>query len=129
MKPPKRNSKKKNEISQSDINQSDEDFSNGSGDEWTPANDELQNRSIDSTLEDSNSVLQASMDDSSDLPFDTTSGFNLKIIKQYKMSKHPIWLMFGCLMRDDKPVQRVKDKFFCKHCFNKKKFKRYIFID
>lgn len=126
MKPPKRTTKNRKDTNLRENDDSDGDFSSGSGEEWAPDKEELgdSNIDIDSTLENSRNTLNGSEDDRNDIPFDTTSGFTLKIVKNYKMSKHPVWLMFGYLMKDDKIVKRVKDRFFCKRCFDKKKFKR-----
>lgn len=104
---------------------SDENVSNGSGDEWTPDEEAIVDDRSNSTMEDSQNSLHTLDDtDNSELDFSTTAGFSLKIIKNHKMSKHPVWLMFGYLLKDNKLVVRVKDKFFCKKCFDKKKFKR-----
>lgn len=104
--------------------ESDEELSNGSGDEWSPDNERLLSASGNSTLEESQNSIHTIEDDDGGISFSTTAGFTLKIIKNHKMSKHPVWLMFGNLMKDDKLVVRVKDRFFCKKCFDKKKFKR-----
>lgn len=120
MKPPQRSNKNKNRL-ENDDSGSEKDFSSGSGDEWMP------DKSDNPTLEKNQNSLQKSDDDDNDnvdVPFNTTAGFSLKIVKNYKMSKHPVWMMFGYLMKDNKLVTRVKDKFFCKSCYDKKNFKR-----
>lgn len=114
MKPPKRMSRKRKATSDDVDDEIDGDLSNGSGDEWAPNGEDLLDKSINSTLEESHNTSNGSPDDLTDVSFDTTSGFTLKIIKKYKQSKHPVWFMFGYLMKDDKIVQRVKDRFFCK---------------
>lgn len=58
--------------------------------------------------------------------FDSTVGFQLKNIKSTKPSTHPIWFMYGNLMKDDKIVNKVKHRIYCKKCFEKQKFKRYV---
>lgn len=60
---------------------------------------------------------------SPDTEFDSTEGFRLKNVKCTKQSKHLIWNMFGHLMKNDKFVDRVKDRIYCIKCFEKKKFK------
>lgn len=97
----------------------DGDFSNGSGDEWTPDEKDAGSSSGDSqctNVRDNDVSIE-------NVPFDTTEGFGLKIVKNYKSSKHPVWLMYGYLMKEGKVVNRVAHKFFCKKCFDKKKFK------
>lgn len=120
---PKRNKKKAVSLCENDG--SNEDFSNGSDDEWSPDSEKFASNSGNSTLEESqNSMHTIEDDDDGGLPFNTTAGFALKIIQNYKMSKHPVWGMFGQLLKADKLVVRVKDRFFCQKCFDKNKFKR-----
>lgn len=124
MKPPNRTNRINRNL---DENQDcDGDFSNGSGDEYSPDTDRLAVRNGDSTFEDSQSTMNTDNDVSNpdNLPFNTTAGFSLKIVKNYKSSKHPVWLMYGYLMREQKVINRVRDRVFCKKCFDKKKFKR-----
>lgn len=126
MKPPNRTNRKEINLNENEGN--DGDFSNGSGDEWSPENDKSNDRNSDSTFEDTQSMNTPDDADSipDNLPFNTTAGFSLKIVKTYKSSKHPVWLMYGYLMKGDKVIIRVKDRFFCKKCFDKEKFKRYV---
>lgn len=102
------------------------DFSTGSDDEWSLDSEKLVGNSDHSALEDSRSSLVEPDNDSygNGLPFTATDGFTLKIIKNRNMSKHPVWLMFGYLMKNDKEVIRVKNKFFYKKCFDKHTYKR-----
>lgn len=79
--------------------------------------------------EDETEQIQASENDNDkslpeDIEFDSTDGFKLKIVKAMKQSNHLIWNMFGQLLKNDKPVDRVKDRIYCNKCFEKKKFKR-----
>lgn len=127
MKPQKRVNRKRKIPEENAENKSDGDFSSGSGDEWQPpqstaSRDKSENSSFDESQTTSNTADNVSVSD--DLPFDTTAGFQLKIIKTYRSSNHPVWLMFAYLMKDQKIVNRVKDRFFCKKCFDKKRFKR-----
>lgn len=122
MKPTERTNRKKNNL---DENDDDGDFSSGSGDEWTPDSEENTNSSRNSEenqspLQNDNDVVAAP----EDMPFTNTAGFSLKIVKNYKSSKHPVWRLFGYLMTKGKTMNRVKDRFFCKKCFEKQKFKR-----
>lgn len=125
MKPDKRSKlQKKSAI---EIDSDDGDFSNGSDEEWCPNSKKSDRKNANISSEDSRSEQSTPDDEPStsvDLPFKTTTGFNLKIVKTYKSSKHPVWLMFGYLMREEKIINRVKDRFFCKKCFDKEKFKR-----
>lgn len=113
MKPGERTNRGEKNLVESD--EDDGDFSKGSGEEWSPNEEKCGEENGNSSDE------QPSTSD--DSPFKTTAGFTLKIVKSYKQSKHPVWLMFGYLMRDCKEVSRVKDRFFCKKCFDKKKIK------
>lgn len=82
--------------------------------DWSPDQDEreqLQTPANDTSLPE-------------ELEFDSTEGFNLKIIKSVKQSHHVIWSRFGILMKNGKAVDRVKDRIYCIACFEKKKFKR-----
>lgn len=77
------------------------------------------------TLEQ-NEANGAENDNDTSLPdteFDSTEGFRLKTVKCTKQSKHLIWNMFGHLMKNDKDVDKVKDRIYCIKCFEKKKFK------
>lgn len=125
MKPPLRLNR--NELNLDEFG-NDGDFSSGSGDEWSPETDRPRNGIGESTFEDTQSINTLDDADSppDNLPFNTTAGFSLKIVKTYKSSKHPVWLMYGFLLKEDKAVIRVKDRFFCKKCFDKEKFKRYL---
>lgn len=127
MRPPRRINR--NEINLDEFG-NDGDFTGDSGDEWSPETDKSHNGIGDSTFEDTQSINTPDDADSTsdNLPFNTTAGFSLKIVKTYKSSKHPVWLMYGYLMKEDKAVNRVKDRFFCKKCFDKEKFKRYVHV-
>lgn len=85
--------------------------------DWVPEDDE----------EDANQMHSLHHDNDKSLPdeteFDSTEGFQLKIIKSMKQSNHLIWSMFGHLMKNNKIVDRVKDRIYCNNCFASKKFK------
>lgn len=93
------------------------DFSNGSDEEWSP--ESIKN----STSIDSRNSSFAP-EEESNLTFDTTTGFTLKILKCYMHSKHPVYSLYGRLMKNNIIVNRVKDRFFCSKCFSENKFKR-----
>lgn len=59
-----------------------------------------------------------------DSAFDSTEGFRLKKVEASKQSNQLIWNLFGQLIKDEKPVTRVKDRIYCIRCFEKKTFKR-----
>lgn len=76
--------------------------------DWSP--DELQTSANDTSIPD-------------ELEFDTTDSFSLKTVKNVKRSHHVIWCRFGQLMKNDKIVDRLKDRFYCIACFEKNTFK------
>lgn len=95
------------------------DYSNGSNEVWTPGAESTKNStSIES---DSSSIVP---EDETNLTFDTTTGFTLKILKGYNNSKHPVYSLCGRLMKANKIIKRVMDKVFCLKCFNENRFKR-----
>lgn len=109
-----RKRKKPNTIIESD----DENNSDVERDrDWVPKDDET----------DRNQSNEGGNDTSlpEDTEFDSTEGFRLKTVKTMKQSNHLIWTMFGRLMKNDKNVDKVKDRVYCIKCFEKKKFKRY----
>lgn len=93
------------------------DFSKGSDEEWKIS---PRNSCGFQDSENSSSIP----DDESNLSFDTTTGFTLKIIKCINQSKHPVYSLVGQLMSGDKVVNRVKDKLYCLKCFNQNTYKR-----
>lgn len=96
----------------------DGDFSNGSSEEWTPGDENTKNST---TIDSENSSIIP--EDGTNLTFDTTTGFSLKILKGYNRSKHPVYSLFGQLLKANKTINRVKDKVFCLKCFNENTFK------
>lgn len=74
-----------------------------------------KNRSIDSSSD-------TSLPD--DCEFSSTEGFQLKPVKTMKQSTHLIWTMFGHLTKDNKKVDKVKDRIYCIKCFEKKDYKK-----
>lgn len=111
--------KNSNQKNLAEIDEENGDFSNGSDEEWTPESGKIK----DSTSIDSQNSSFVPEDDSNS-NFDTTTGFTLKILKCYMHSKHPVYSLFGLLMKNNLIINRVKDRFFCSKCFNENKFKR-----
>lgn len=95
------------------------DFSKGSDEEWNPKENEISNST---TIDSQNSSIVP--EDEENITFDTTTGFSLKILHTYNQSKHPVYALFGRLLKANKTINRVKDRFFCSKCFNENKFKR-----
>lgn len=99
--------KKQKTIIETDDDERDED--------WIP--EEEEGNQIHSPEHDKDKSLP----DDSD--FDSTDGFQLKVVKTVKQSNHLVWSMFGHLMKNNKIVDRVKNRIYCTKCFENKKFK------
>lgn len=56
--------------------------------------------------------------------FASMEGFTLKLTKRIKQLNHVVWNRYGQLMKNGKPVDRVKDRVYCITCFEKSTFKR-----
>lgn len=111
--------KRKNAIIESD----DENFDDSRDRDWTPDDDdgETSISSRNSSVGDRQNELDTSVPEDD---FNSTDGFNLKVIKSMKQSNHLIWSMFGNLLKDGKIVDKVKHRIYCIKCFEKKRFKR-----
>lgn len=93
--------------------------SRSSDQEWTLEGEKSNNSTgIDSQ---NSSIIP---EDEESVTFDTTTGFTLKILKCYNQSKHPVYALYGNLLKGNILVSRVKDRIFCSKCFNENKFKR-----
>lgn len=94
-------------------------YSRRSDEEWAPDGESSRNSTgIDS---EHSSIIP---EDEINVTFDTTTGFTLKIVKFFNQSKHPVYSLYGRLMKANVMIHRVKDRFFCLKCFNENKFKR-----
>lgn len=83
--------------------------------DWIPEENEADQ--IHSPVRDNDKSLP------DDTEFDSTEGFKLIAAKSIKQSNHLIWTMFGQLMKNNKIVDRNKDRIYCIRCFENKKFK------
>lgn len=54
--------------------------------------------------------------------FDPTK--HLRLNTKNKRSNHPIWDLYGVLLKDGREVSKAKSRIFCKRCFEQKKIKR-----
>lgn len=79
--------------------------------EWLP-----ENETNDSLNENDTSLPENE--------FNSTEGFSLNPVKGTKNSTHTIWSMFGVLVKNNKAVDKVKNRIYCIKCFEKKQFKR-----
>lgn len=99
------------------IESGDDERSMENDENWTPdEEEEARERDYIRSLEHDKSLPD-------ETEFDSTEGFQLKIVKSMKQSNHLIWSMFGYLMKNNKTVERVKDRIYCTKCFENKKFK------
>lgn len=111
---------KPNPISLAESEDETGDFSRGSDEEWkfSPSDKNTAN-SCGTDSENSSNIPE----DETNVSFDTTTGFTLKILKCINQSKHPVYSLVGQLMKADKIVPRVKDKLYCLRCFNQNTYK------
>lgn len=110
-----RNAKKKKTIVESDDewNLDEQDL------DWAPEDDDDDDKIRKNRPNSSNN--DTSLPD--DCEFSSTEGFQLKTVKTKKQSSHLVWTMFGYLMKDNKKVDKVKERLYCVKCFEKEKFK------
>lgn len=85
--------------------------------DWTPGDEDVENNT---NRANGNSNHTSSFEE---IEFDSTEGFQLKIVKKMKQSNHLIWNHFGYLMKDGKIIKKCEKKIYCVKCFDKKTFK------